>query len=60
MIYTNFVKLCSGKASGRVLNLELYVHKRQKLTLLHLFKDLFRKESLFRINARLVQTLRLF
>ena len=30
-------------ASGRVLNCELYTYKRQKLTLLHLFTDLFRK-----------------
>ena len=34
----------AGIAKSRVLNFELYTHRRQKLTLLHLFTGLFRKE----------------
>ena len=41
-LYTD--QLCSGKSNGRVFNLELYSHRRQKLTLLHLSTGLFRKE----------------
>ena len=37
--------LWSGIANGRELNLELYTHRRQKLTLLHLFTDLFHKQN---------------
>ena len=37
----NVDELCPGIANGRVLNLELYALRRQKLTLLHLFSDLF-------------------
>ena len=37
-------ELCSETANDRVLNLELYIHRRQKLTFLHLFTGLFRKE----------------
>ena len=29
-------ELCSGIANGGVLSLQLYTHRRQKLTLLHL------------------------
>ena len=45
--------MCSSITRGRVLNVELYAerfqkliypHRRQKLTLLHLFTGLFRKE----------------
>ena len=38
-------EVCSGIVNGRVLNLELYTHRRQKLTLLSLFTDLLRKEN---------------
>ena len=34
MLKFNADELCSGPASGRVLNSELYTHRRQKLTLL--------------------------
>ena len=49
-------ELCSGIANGRVLILELYTHRRQTLTLLHLFIDLFRKENFpdFRSFSRLI------
>ena len=40
-IYLQVEELCSGIANGRMLNLKLYTHRRQKLTLLHLFTDLF-------------------
>ena len=44
VVRNNADELCSGIANDRVLNLELYTYRRQRLTLLHLFTDLFRKE----------------
>ena len=44
IIFGDTDELCSGVANCRVLNLELYTYRRQKLTLLHIFTDLFRKE----------------
>ena len=38
-------ELYSGIEDGRVLNLQFYTHRRQKLTLLYLYTDLFRKEN---------------
>ena len=58
-------EIYSGKYNGRVLNLELYTHRRQRLSLLHLFTDLFCKDifltlqnkykvnNKFRINIRI-------
>ena len=42
----NYVLEYNDIGNGRVLNLELYTHRRQKLILLHLFTNLFCKEIL--------------
>ena len=42
-LYITFMQMnyiCSGIAYGRVLNLELYTHRRHMLTLLRLFTDI--------------------
>ena len=46
------VNYVSEIANGRVLNLELYTHRRQKLILLHLFTCLFRKEVFLTLRNR--------
>ena len=45
-------KLCSGIVNGKVLNLELYTHRRQKLTLLYLLTQRLQWEfsPLIRLN----------
>ena len=44
MTHYNVDGLHSGLSNSRVLSLELYTLRRQKLTLLYLFTDLFCKE----------------
>ena len=51
LLYTD--ELCSGIANGRVLNLELHTHRKQKLTLLRLFTDLFSKEIILTLQNKL-------
>ena len=45
-------ELCSGIANGRVLTLELYTHRRQKLTLLHLFTGLFSEDIILTLQNK--------
>ena len=45
-------ELCSEIANGKVLNLELYTQRRQRLTLLHLFTDLFHTELFLTLQNR--------
>ena len=52
LTYCNIAELCSRTANDRVLNLELYTHRRQQLTLLHLFADLFRKEIVLTLQNK--------
>ena len=52
--FGNMIQMCSGIASGRVLNGELYAQILQKLTYLHLLTGCFMKISLQSSKQKLV------